>query len=159
MRKMQKFLSLSFTDQCFLLRVGLLMIGIRLGLSLLPFGRLRHWLALLGQWRTSSTNPTVTPHEFKHLIWTVEAMGRLVLRDRACLTQALVGQLLLQRRGYPAHLCIGVAQDDQGVFHAHAWVESQGKVIIGGQDSPRYFAPLPMTERPLSANRSIEFPE
>jgi hypothetical protein len=40
--------------------------------------------------------------------------------------------MLLARRGYPALLHIGVAKGKEGQFQAHAWVESEGKVVIGG---------------------------
>jgi Transglutaminase-like superfamily len=48
------------------------------------------------------------------------------------LNQALATQMLLARRGYPALLHIGVAKGKEGQFQAHAWVESEGKVVIGG---------------------------
>jgi hypothetical protein len=51
-----------------------------------------------------------------------------------CLTQALAAQTLLRFRGDWAKLCLGVARGDFGEFKAHAWLEADGKVIIG--DSP-----------------------
>lgn len=49
-----------------------------------------------------------------------------------CLTKALAGAVLMSRHGYPANLCIGVTKDE-GEFGAHAWVECEGKPIIGSK--------------------------
>lgn len=48
-----------------------------------------------------------------------------------CLTQALSVGILLRHSGQPSELKIGVRKDDAGGFRAHAWVEVQGKVVIG----------------------------
>jgi hypothetical protein len=48
---------------------------------------------------------------------------------------------LLVRQGYPALLHIGAAKGEGGQLRAHAWVESEGRVVIGGHDLGRY-APL-----------------
>jgi hypothetical protein len=55
-----------------------------------------------------------------------------------CLRQALVAWWLLGRRGIETNLVVGVRKDEQG-FAAHAWVEFNGDVIIGGADSPERF--------------------
>ncbi len=55
-----------------------------------------------------------------------------------CLRQALVAWWLLGRRGVATNLVIGVRKDAQG-FAAHAWVERNGEVIVGGADSPERF--------------------
>jgi hypothetical protein len=64
---------------------------------------------------------------------------------KTCLNQALAAQMLLAQRGYPALLHIGVAKGKEGQFQAHAWVESEGKVVIGGS-GPECFTPLAVLE-------------
>jgi hypothetical protein len=39
---------------------------------------------------------------------------------------------MLEEAGVPASLRIGVTRKKSGELEAHAWVESSGKVIIGG---------------------------
>jgi len=70
----------------------------------------------------------------------VEVASHLVPRS-TCLTKALAAHVLLRRVGHEGVLHIGVARDEAGKFEAHAWLECQGKVIIGG--GPRWFVPLP----------------
>lgn len=47
-----------------------------------------------------------------------------------CLVQALAAQLLLTRHGHMADLQIGVSQAKG--FEAHAWLEFEGRVVLGG---------------------------
>jgi len=46
--------------------------------------------------------------------------------------------MLLARRGYPALVYIGVVRDDSDELQAHAWVKSEGEVVIGGLELERY---------------------
>jgi hypothetical protein len=43
----------------------------------------------------------------------------------------------------PRSLRIGVAKGEAGKLEAHAWVESQGRIVIGGLRDLPYFTPLP----------------
>lgn len=66
-----------------------------------------------------------------------------------CLTQSLVLVWLLERRGIPAELRIGVRKGERG-FEAHAWVELDGAVLNDGQDVTERFAAF---ERSFAAAR------
>jgi len=54
-----------------------------------------------------------------------------------CLVRALSAWGLLRRSGLEAALHLGVAEGAGTVraFHAHAWVESAGRVVVGGDVS------------------------
>ena len=77
----------------------------------------------------------------ERLAWAVTAASRRV-PAATCLTQALALHLLCRRRGWPTQLQIGVARSD-GAFRAHAWVEHDGKILIGEPVSPNAFTTLP----------------
>jgi hypothetical protein len=64
--------------------------------------------------------------------------SRHTLGLKTCLAQSLAAQVLLTRRGYPTLLHIGVVRGEGGQFQAHAWVESEGKIVIGGSDLEHY---------------------
>jgi hypothetical protein len=56
-----------------------------------------------------------------------------------CLTRALATQFLLHCQGCHTGLQIGVAVCDHGRLQAHAWLEYEGKVLIGNiKDLPRF---------------------
>ena len=61
-----------------------------------------------------------------------------------CLTTAIRTQALSDRLEEPTSLKIEVARDEVGEFKAHAWVESQGRVISGALSEPPEFT-LPTT--------------
>jgi hypothetical protein len=76
--------------------------------------------------------------------WAVEVAGRYV-PGATCLTQALALQIWLGRHGQSAALRLGVARGAGERLEAHAWLEHEGRVIIGAAERPRY-TPLPPLE-------------
>jgi hypothetical protein len=108
---------------------------VRLGLWLLPFRSVRFLLSRVKS-RHVASPPWAIPARIAR---AVEVASHLVPRS-TCLTKALAGHVLLKRVGHEGVLHIGVARDEAGKFEAHAWLECQGKVIIGG--GPRWFVPL-----------------
>jgi hypothetical protein len=81
-----------------------------------------------------------------------ERVARAVVRaSRAvpgadCLTQALAAQVLLERSGFPTRLHIGVVGDPGQTVRGHAWIESQGVIVIGAGVSGQW-SPLLVVER------------
>lgn len=90
--------------------------------------------------RVAATLPKTgspTPAYRRRAAWAANAVGHRLLPNRPCLTQALVLQYLLLRRGDDrAELHIGVAKGESGELLAHAWIERNGRVLIGGTGSP-----------------------
>ena len=74
------------------------------------------------------------------LAWAVEAASRYVPRA-TCLVQALALQALCARRGQATALRIGVAHGERRELEAHAWLEGEGRILIGSRGSTG-FAPL-----------------
>ena len=62
--------------------------------------------------------------------------------ERPCLTQALVGRLLLARHGIDTVIQIGVTKDD-AELKAHAWLEHDGTIVLGGAQSRDEYRPFP----------------
>ncbi|HYD54489.1 MAG TPA: lasso peptide biosynthesis B2 protein [Gemmatimonadaceae bacterium] len=63
--------------------------------------------------------------------WAVQRSARVV-PGASCLTQAIAALLLLRAQGHDATLCIGAGRTAAGDFRAHAWLERDGRVVIGG---------------------------
>jgi Transglutaminase-like superfamily len=136
MKRLHKFFRLPRSERWLLIKAALLLGLIRIGLRLLPFQTLRQLLD------SASKSRAVNQLSSDRIAWAVTAASRYVLGDKPCLTQALAVQLLLKRQGYPASLRIGVAREGRGELQAHAWVESQDRVVVGGGELSRY-TPLP----------------
>ncbi len=145
-----KFFLLRRQKQSALLKALLLLWTCRLGLWLLPFKTLRHLLAKIAFLSTRGPAKTDT------IIWAV-AVGSRYVPVATCLTQALAGQVLLNRHDVPALLRIGVAKDEQGVFRAHAWVESQGRILIGNSPDLHRYTRVSAFEGDLLCCRASRF--
>jgi hypothetical protein len=133
MRRINKFLNLSSIEQRLLIRTWILLALIRLGMALVPFSTLRK---LLYRFR-SMLGSVEKEFSEDRLVWSVGVVSRFVPKA-TCLAQAITTQLLLQQAGHQACLHIGVTEAEKGGLKAHAWVESQGKVLIGGIDLNQY---------------------
>ncbi len=137
MHRMRKFLRLPSTDRRLLIQSVFLLGAIRLGLWLLPFETLRRLLARVAQGTNRASLDRVT--------WAVTVAGRYV-PVATCLTRALATQVLLGRCGHPASLRIGVVRSEEGQLQAHAWVESRGRIVLGGSEDLSRYTPLPPLE-------------
>ena len=74
--------------------------------------------------------PALSNFEVWRRAHAIKRAARLV-PGASCLTQALALQNVLSRCGESTSLVLGVDADDKR-FQAHAWIEWQGRVIIGG---------------------------
>lgn len=138
MRLFVKYLSLPWATRATIHQVAMLLVLTRLALILLPYRVVRRWFQ---QWSQRTTDPR--GQEYQDLLtWAGSGLGRYVLGDKPCLTQALVVQALLLRAGRTADLKIGVARDQQGRLRAHAWLVQGNRVILGGRRAPQYYATL-----------------
>ena len=115
-----------------------LVAWVRLGLWLLPFREIQRVCEYLGRTRQSRRGSAAGTRE---IVWAVRLASRYVPRA-TCLVQALATQILLARHGHAGQVHIGVALGAKQGFRAHAWVESQGKVLVGGSDELDDYAPL-----------------
>jgi hypothetical protein len=115
----------SGADKLLLLRCLSVVAATRLGLVLFSYRTVRGWIPDHAQ-REPAASETV-----RRIGWAVRNAARLV-PGASCLTQALAAQYLLARAGCRSQLQVGVAQDPSGRFLAHAWLISDGRVVIGG---------------------------
>jgi hypothetical protein len=144
MDRLSRFLHLSRAERTLLLQATILMAAIRLGLSTLRFARLRTLLARLAATglRRADRAPLRSSAAVRS-VWAVETVGHHFPLIGTCLTQALAAHVLLARRGHESNLRIGVTRDGNGKFVAHAWLEKEGAILIGGTWSKSY-TPMPV---------------
>ena len=143
MKRLRNFLRLTSSDRCLLVSAMFLLGAIQLGLWLLPFPKLRRLLQKVSQ--ANIELQEVNSATVGRIAWAVAVVSRYIPGAR-CLAQALATQVLLGRRGCRSKLCIGVARNQQGQLSAHAWVESQGRIVIGGLGDMSRYTPLPLQE-------------
>jgi len=131
----RKFARLAPRDRAVLARTM-----VTLGLSRLvtwilpfPFGR----RLMVGKRRADRS--TITEDQ---ITWAMQHAQRIIPRA-TCLPQAIAAEALLTRGGLPAHLQIGVKKTPDGKLTAHAWVESNGRIVVGNLRDLNDYTRLP----------------
>ena len=144
MNRLHRFLCLPSDRRRLLVAGGLLVLVVRILLWLLSFKRLV-WLVERTALRSARVAPVHLAEETsRDIAWAITTAARYVVRSR-CLTQALAAQWLFAWFGRPTLLRIGVAKADDKAFVAHAWLESEGCVILGEEAlEAEEFAVLPL---------------
>ena len=90
------------------------------------FQQVRRVLQALARWGRADR-----PLESGVLLWAMKAAKRRCPIRTTCLGEALVAEALFVQHGYKPTLCIGAARRE-GRFEAHAWLEQDDTVVIGG---------------------------
>ena len=137
-RKLRKAWALSWAEWRFLLQASGLFIAVEVGLKLLPFKSL---LTLLeGRGSVGGEGRCEDRVGFHREARLVEVASRYHVLKPTCLKRALVLYGLLRRKGIAVELVIGATKAG-GKLEAHAWLEHQGLVTLGGPEGEQY-APL-----------------
>jgi len=129
MSRLRKFLSLPPADRrCLLEASGWLGLA-RLALLLLPF----RWLApYLGRQMAQSPGAAAAPAVLlERIAWAVATASRHLPWDCFCLAQALAAKAMLQRRGVPSTLYLGLAKGGEAQLQAHAWLRCGAQILTG----------------------------
>ncbi len=129
MNKIAKFFALNRRESNLLISTFILLTLVRLGLWLISFKTLQQLLSPISKTKFPSQEKHQTSLE--KIIWAVEVSSRYMPGGVKCLARALTCQVFMSRYGYGSQLCLGVTKGEAGELKAHAWVESEGKIIIG----------------------------
>jgi len=144
MIELRRFLRLPSLNQRLLIRALVLLALMRAGLWFLPFKVVLRLTRRVGQRPRAGEGGDLTVGA---IVSAVRNASRF-LPGATCLTQALVGRVLLAQTGHLSALRIGVRKDPVRGFEAHAWLEHRGKVILGKLEDLSRYAPMrPLGER------------
>jgi hypothetical protein len=101
---------------------------IRISLWFFSFKSLNKWLSRFES--SDADNGQANWSLISSIVSSVKACSRYV-PYASCLTQALATRTLLQMKGQSSQLKIGVDKDEDNKLMAHAWIEVDGRIIIG----------------------------
>ena len=141
MQRLRKLLSLDQRDRYLLISAVFLLGAVRIGLWIMPLPTLRRLLCR----RRQGTEALGTPNTLDRIPWAVASASRYIPGVK-CLDQALATQVLLRWYGCLSNLRIGVTRSKGGQLLAHAWVERQGKIVIGDLGKNSVYTPLPIEQ-------------
>jgi hypothetical protein len=118
---------------------------VKAGLLVLPFKTMRRLLKIDLE---ADPEAKFRDSEYeKKVVWAIEALCRRLPVFKNCLNRALATQLMLRKSGREAQLLIGVTRGPQGKFEAHAWLERDGKIVIGTLPDLGSYTPLRSFQR------------
>lgn len=138
-RLLEKFGHLGWAQRWAIVRATLLLIVARLALLLMTFTAVLKFAA-----RPPVRGVARSRHlQLDEMVWAVDVVGHRLFPRNPCLVQALVVQRLFVRAGQPAELRIGVRKDGASQLAAHAWVESDGVIVIGSRGLSDDYVLLP----------------
>lgn len=143
MKQLAKFSNLTSSERRLLVSALFRLVVVRVGMWVIPLRVLLRRLHKMAVERDRLSDSNPLPPE--RIAWAIRVVSRYLPGTMNCLVQALATQSMLARRGHTARVRIGVAKDEGGQLKAHAWVECEGKIVIGGVGVPQYTA-LPYLE-------------
>lgn len=154
----RKVRALSAADRRLLAEAGALLVLVRIGLWIVPFRTLRRLLPSLlsplpdgREERKAYEGLSGAANTPTRVSWAIRVVSRRLPGLMTCLVQALAADAVLRRRGYAPRLRIGVRErGSQGSrpLEAHAWVECDGVLVVGGLENLPDYVVLSASERP-----------
>jgi len=136
--RLRKAFELSSSEWLLILWAALWLGLVEIGLRVLRFNTL---IERLDQQLPPGRTLVARSHTGERFAYFVELASRLYPFEPTCLKKALVLYALLTRNGFHGQLWIGAAKSttEAGApIEYHAWVEHEGKVILGAANRERY---------------------
>lgn len=145
----RRFGTLNPKNRRLVLEAALLAIGVWTGLRLLQFQTLRRALGyyVISARVRDDRQPTSPEATVNQVAWAVTAVAAHLPVSLTCLVKALAVDAMLQRRGFDSVLRIGV-REHSTPLQAHAWIEWNGKVVMGEIESLSHYAVLSAQDSP-----------
>jgi len=127
--RVAKFFALTSADRWLLIRAALTAIAAKLAVNAMRLPSARRAIKLI-QIPRCSASP-------ERIVWAVEATGHVMPFLRNCLVQAVAAEAMMIRAGHRCDLRIGAAKKGDE-FLAHAWIERDGKILLGQFEAELY---------------------
>jgi len=141
-RKFRRLAELSAAEWPILLQLIALALGSRLGLKLTT---LPHLSGLIDRGAGNALLKRLPllnrRYSIERLCNLADLAARVTYGSGCCLGRSLLILWLLKTRGQPAELLVGVNKE-QALLHAHAWIETEGRVIGDRPEMTEQFAIL-----------------
>lgn len=134
--KLKRLGELSPRDLSDLAQALLLLPATGLGLRVLGFERTRSLISAFGE----PVFRGADPQRARAMAKMVALAARYGPYRTSCLRKALALRWMLARAGIPAELRLGVRRGAGARVEAHAWVESEGVVLLDESDVDERFA-------------------
>ena len=125
-RRLNGFLLLSSTDRFLICEAIVMLAAARVCVLTVPLRILAKWLSRMPDAAVSH------PERVARVGKAIEAAARHVPWNAVCLPQAIAAKAMLARRGQGSAFHLGATIGKDGRPDAHAWLECDGRIVIGG---------------------------
>ena len=128
-----KWNRLDWSQRLVLFEAALYLAAAQAAVHLLPFRWIAPRLGSLGETPNERPINQEQQRQAQQVGWAVTALARYIPWDAKCLSQAVAGKWMLQRRGLPSTLYMGVERVHSGEkwLEAHAWLRCGSDIITG----------------------------
>lgn len=133
MRLLLRFAALSAAERTLRGQAVAALWFFRLALWMIPLPRIKKFLDKISPC-AHTLKPPVSPQQIGGAI----ASSSRFVPHATCLVQALAAQWILRRQNLVSHLHVGIIKQEDGQLAAHAWVECDGIIVVGGGGLERY---------------------
>jgi hypothetical protein len=144
MKRLRKFFRRPRAEQRLFVTAFFLLVVARLGLWLRGYPATARRLQRFER-PGRRPGPAVAAEQIR---WAVATAADYVPRS-TCLVQAMAGSVLCRRAGIAADVRIGVGRDPERGFEAHAWLESNDRILLGEEEIERFTALTTLGGKPL----------
>lgn len=138
MKLLDKFLNLPQNKQFLLIKACIFVYVVRFILFIFPIKVVLQYLSYFTK-KTHKLNKNNRLSE-ELILWAIETVSKFILSTNTCIIKSITAQILLTQHGYKSSLYLGIAKDkvNQKDLQSHAWLESNGKVIVGENMANNY---------------------
>ncbi len=142
LRKLRRLAELSPGEWLLLSQLVAFSLAAGVGLRLMALPRLTAFIARCAEDRRLRRLPLLhSQYEVTRLATLADMAARVTHGQGSCLTRSLLLFWLLKARGEPVELLIGVNKET-AALQAHAWIETQGRVLGDSPANTGCFATL-----------------
>ena len=143
-----KWNRLDWGQRLVLLEAACNLAAAQVAIHLLPFRWVSSRLGRLGNKPPDRPISTEQQRQARQVGWAIMALARYFPWDAKCLAQAVAGKWMLQRRGLPSTLYLGVdrGRDEERWLEAHAWLRCGTDIITGERQHERFKVLAAFTE-------------
>ena len=130
MSKLTRFLKIPNRRKILLAEAAILSGYYRFRITRRPMKELE---PVFGTFQYETEEKEIPDRILKDIDWAVCAEAYHVGWNSLCLDRALAAKKMLNRRGYPCTLYMGVMKNDKDEMVAHAWLRCGTRYVSGGR--------------------------
>jgi hypothetical protein len=123
------FIRLNFNDKLLVIESLFWLLSIRVMLWIFSFTSVQKKVQKIVNHYNPNPKKKIAIKNLKNIMLTTAGY----VPYATCLVQALAGHILFFKYGFPTSIKIGVLSEN-GEFEAHAWLEHEEKVVLGGSE-------------------------